>query len=298
MSEDASPGRWSSASSSASAASAAGGGRPRSHEAREDSGCRIRSAPACADSPPQRCSRSRRCSAFGRGGYFGVAARPGAILACAAARVAALVGRAAAPALSPRAARAGRPRRAHGLDRAVAAWAPMGGPAFDDFERLVALPAAFARRIALLRDVAWVEPVLLAGIVAAALYGLSERLLPPRVLAPGRSRRRRPARPAADLLERGALAAIGLVLAAGLASRGSPRGRRGAGDRPRPVPDVLPRRARRRPRRARCPARAAPTQATLRAVLVTGVAAGLAAVAALALPGVADVDGSSVKARR
>ena len=46
------------------------------------------------------------------------------------------------------------------------------------------------------------EPLLLAGIAGAALYGLSERLVPGVVDLTDVLSRRRPARPAADLLER------------------------------------------------------------------------------------------------
>ena len=58
-------------------------------------------------------------------------------------------------------------------------WAPLAGPAFADLERLI-LYTRRARRaaIVLLRRIGWVEPALLATIVAAAVYGLSERLLP------------------------------------------------------------------------------------------------------------------------
>ena len=84
-------------------------------------------------------------------------------------------------------------------------WAPIAGPAVDDFQRLllylpafaagIAAPAPERRRLAASRC-CW------PAIVAAALYGLSERLLPG-VFSLERGReRRRPARLAADVLER------------------------------------------------------------------------------------------------
>jgi hypothetical protein len=60
-------------------------------------------------------------------------------------------------------------------------WAPIAGAASDDFQRALLYLFAFVAAVAVLRPPEvrrLVEPVLLAGIVAAALYGLSERLLP------------------------------------------------------------------------------------------------------------------------
>src|SRR4051794_2348407 len=111
--------------------------------------------------------------AFGRGGYFGVTRVRVAILACLLLAVAAVVGR--------------RPSRdgwlAIGGLAALTAWvalsimwAPVKGPAFADLERLMLYAAAFTAGVMVLRE--WVEAALLATIVATALYGLSERLLP------------------------------------------------------------------------------------------------------------------------
>jgi O-antigen ligase len=161
--------------------------------------------------------------AFSRGGYFDAARIRAGIAACVLA--------AAAAALAP-VPRAGR--IAIGGMAALTAWtalsltwAPMGGPALDDLERLVLyLAALIAASILLGRR--WTEPALLAGIVAAAAYGLSERLLPGVVsLTRSGAAGDRLAQPLTYWNAQGALAAVGLVLAAGLVARGD-RGRRAA----------------------------------------------------------------------
>lgn len=101
-------------------------------------------------------------------------------------------------------------------------WAPVAGPAVDDLQRLLLYLPAFAAAIAVLRDPAaarLAEPVLLGGIAAATAYGLSERLLPglvelERVLSAGD----RLAYPLSYWNAAGAFAALGLVLATGLAA--------------------------------------------------------------------------------
>jgi O-antigen ligase len=159
--------------------------------------------------------------AFSRGGYFDAARLRAAIAACLLAAVAAV----AAPRVLP-ATRAGRVALA-GMAALTAwtalslTWAPEGGPAIDDLERLALYLAALFAAAALL-DRRWTEPALLAVPVAAAAYGLSERLLPglfslPRSAAAGD----RLAQPLTYWNAQGALAALGLVLAAGLlAERG------------------------------------------------------------------------------
>ncbi len=233
--------------------------------------------------------------AFGRGGYFGVTRVRVAILACLLLALAAFVAETPLP-------RSRNGRLALGGLAALTAWtglsllwAPVGGPAFADLERLILYTAAFGAGIVLLKGIDWVEPALLVTIVATAVYGLSERLLPTLFeLQTLPSAGDRLAHPLTYWNGQGALAALGLVLAAGLASRGHrlaaaaapiigldlyltlSRGAIGAGLAGLAVLLALQ-----------------PTKATLRAVLVTGAAAGLAALAALALPGVADVDGAS-----
>jgi hypothetical protein len=228
--------------------------------------------------------------AFGRGGYFGVTRVRVAILACLILAAAAFVGR--------------RPTRdgwlaIGGLAALTAwvglslAWAPVKGPAFADLERLILYSAAFTAGVMVLRE--RVEEALLATIVATALYGLSERLVPSvfgleALPAAGD----RLAQPLTYWNGQGALAAVGLVLAAGLAARGQrlaaaaapvlgldlyltlSRGAIGAGLAGLAVLVALQ-----------------PTQATLRAALTVAGSAAVAALAALALPGVATVDGST-----
>src|SRR5215207_4817869 len=281
--------------SSASTANAAGRSRPRDKR-------RVR---ICVSLDKVR-ARMRRFAAaallalpallaFGRGGYFGVTRVRVAILACLLLALAAFVAERPLP-------RSRNGRLALGGLAALTAWtglslqwAPVGGPAFADLERLILYTAAFGAGIVLLKGIDWVEPALLVTVVATAAYGLSERLLPTlfelQVLPSAGDRL---AHPLTYWNGQGALAALGLVLAAGLAARGHrltaaaapiigldlyltlSRGAIGAGLAGLAVLLALQ-----------------PTKATLRAVLVTGAAAGLAALAALALPGVADVDGSS-----
>ncbi|HET6551084.1 MAG TPA: hypothetical protein VFG79_21640, partial [Solirubrobacter sp.] len=236
--------------------------------------------------------------AFGRGGYFPVARDRGAILACLILAVAALVARHPLP-------RSGAGRLALGGLAALTAWtavsliwAPLKGPAFADLERLLLYTAALAAGIALLRDVAgWVEPALLATAVATAVYGLSERLLPWLVdLQRLPSAGDRLAQPLTYWNGQGALAALGLVLAAGIiATRTAPltvaaaastpilgldlyltlsRGAIGAGLAGLAVLIAL-----------------VPTHAGLRAAVTAGAAAAASALAALALPGIQGVDG-------
>jgi O-antigen ligase len=162
--------------------------------------------------------------AFSRGGYFDAARIRAGIAACVLAAVGAVVADRSVPA-----GRAGRVALA-GMAALTAwtalslTWAPLRGPALADLERLVLYLAALVAAAALL-DRRWTEPALLAGIVAAAGYGLSERLLPglvslPRSAAAGD----RLAQPLTYWNAQGALAAVGLVLAAGLVAE-SGRGR-------------------------------------------------------------------------
>jgi len=236
--------------------------------------------------------------AFGRGVYFAVTRIRVAILACLLLAVAAVVADRPLP-------RSTAGRLALGGLAALTAWtglsilwAPPGGPAFADFERLILYAAALAAGIALLRDTRWVEPALLATIVAAALYGLSERLTPWLVeLQSLPAAGDRLAHPLTYWNGQGALAAIGLVLAAGIAARPGPlraaaaatapilgldlyltlsRGAIGAGLAGLAVLVALQ-----------------PTRASLRAAVIVGGAAALTAAVALALPGVQTVEGSS-----
>jgi hypothetical protein len=154
--------------------------------------------------------------AFSRGGYFDAARLRAGIAACVLAAAAMLLGL--------RTTRAGKV--ALGGMAALTAWtalsltwAPMGGPAIDDLERLVLYLAALVAAAAVL-DTRATEPALLAGITLTALYGLSERLLPgvfslTRSAAAGD----RLSQPLTYWNAQGALAAVGLVLAAALVAR-------------------------------------------------------------------------------
>lgn len=112
-------------------------------------------------------------------------------------------------------------------------WAPVSGPAVDSAQRGLLYLGALLAGIVLLRDPRArraTEPVLLAGIVVAAAYGLSERLLPGVVsLERIASAADRLNQPLTYWNALGALCAIGLVLAAGLlADAGRPRALRSA----------------------------------------------------------------------
>ena len=101
------------------------------------------------------------------------------------------------------------------------AWAPLGEPAGEDVQRLLLYLAALAAATRILREPAagrLAEPLLLAGIAGAVLYGLSERLVPSVVdLTDVLSAGDRLAQPLTYWNATGAFAALGLVLAAGIA---------------------------------------------------------------------------------
>src|SRR5688572_14664905 len=100
-------------------------------------------------------------------------------------------------------------------------WAPLREPAGEDVQRLLLYVAALAAAIRLLREppaARIAEPLLLAGIAGAALYGLSERLVPGLVdLTDVLSAGDRLAQPLTYWNGTGAFAALGLILAAGIA---------------------------------------------------------------------------------
>ena len=164
--------------------------------------------------------------ALASGGYFAEARLWAGLGACALALTAALV----APAALPR-SRAGRLALA-GL-AGLLAWtllsrgsAPVTGTANADAQRLALYLMALVAAAGLLRGAAarWAEPALAAGATAVVLYGLSERIVPGLVdlddlpAATGRL-----AQPLTYWNAMGALAALGLVLAARLAGdRGRP----------------------------------------------------------------------------
>jgi hypothetical protein len=108
------------------------------------------------------------------------------------------------------------------------AWAPQGGPAIDDVERLALYAGGLLAAIGVMRSPAalrTVEPALAAGATIVIGYGLSGRLLPGLVhLAHSQSADGRLEQPITYWNGEGALAAVGLVLCARI-----------AGDRSRPA---------------------------------------------------------------
>ena len=176
-------------------------------------------------------------------------------------------------------------------------WAPLAGPASDDLQRLLLYLPAFAAGIVLLRPPAAAraaEPLLLAGITGATLYGLSERLVPgavslERVVSAGD----RLAYPLTYWNGTGAFAAIGLVLAAGLAGDPErPRALRAAAAATGPLLGLAVYLTFSRGALGALVAGVgllvalAPTAAQLRAALVVGGGGALAAAATLALPAI------------
>ena len=165
--------------------------------------------------------------AFGRGGYFDAARLRAGIAACLLAALAA--------ALSPL-PRGRAARVAIGGLAALTAWsalsllwAPLAGPAVDDVERNVLYLAALLAA-AMLLTMGWTEAALLAGITLTAAYGLSERLLPGLIeLERSAAAGDRLAQPLTYWNGQGALAAVGLVLAAGLIVRRGARCARSRG---------------------------------------------------------------------
>ena len=101
------------------------------------------------------------------------------------------------------------------------AWAPLHGDALDDFQRLLLYAAALPAASIWLRPPAArraVEPALAAGVVAVALYALSERVLPGVVdLSASASARGRLEQPLTYWNALGILCSMGVVLCARVA---------------------------------------------------------------------------------
>jgi O-Antigen ligase len=104
-------------------------------------------------------------------------------------------------------------------------WAPVGGRAQDDLQRLLLYLGVFIAALALLRGAAarrWLEPALALGALVVVGFGLSERLLPDLIeLERSRSAAGRLESPILYWNALGAVAAIGVVLTVRLA--GDPR---------------------------------------------------------------------------
>jgi len=238
------------------------------------------------------------------GGYFGVARHAAAIAAWALLAAAAL----AVPDPVPRS----RPARAALAGMALLAgwtalsltWAPLGEPAGEDVARALLYLAALAGGVLLLRDpgaARLAEPLLLAGIAGATLYGLSERLLPGLVeLEALASAGRRLAHPLTYWNATGAFTALGLVLAAGLAGSAErgPAVRAAAAVAAAPLGLALYLTFSRGALGA-CAAGLAlllvlrPGRAQLRAAALVAGAGAVAAAATVVLPGVARTDGGA-----
>ena len=178
------------------------------------------------------------------------------------------------------------------------AWAPLGEPAGEDVQRLLLYLAALAAATRILREPAparLAEPLLLAAITGAVLYGLSERLIPGVVdLTDVLSAGDRLAQPLTYWNATGAFAALGLILAAALAGAPgrSDAVRAGAAATAPALGLALYLTFSRGGLGAAAAGFAillalAPTRAQLRAALLVVAAAALPAVATLALPAVA-----------
>jgi len=110
---------------------------------------------------------------------------------------------------------------------ASVAWAPLGGPAIEDAQRVVVYALALCAAAAWLRPPAAAraaEPALAVGAFAVVGYGLSERMLPGVLdFAQSSGAGGRLEQPLTYWNAMGALAAFGLVLAARLAGSGTRR---------------------------------------------------------------------------
>jgi O-Antigen ligase len=112
-------------------------------------------------------------------------------------------------------------------------WAPLGGRAQDDLQRLLLYLAYFAAALALLRGPMvrrWLEPAVAGGALVVVGYGLAERLLPGLIeFDRSRTGSGKLEQPLTYWNAEGALAAIGLLLAVRVAGDpGRPRALRGA----------------------------------------------------------------------
>ena len=110
-------------------------------------------------------------------------------------------------------------------------WAPQGGPAVQNVQRLVLYVGALLLAVGTLREAGLrraVEPALAAGTAIVIGYGLAGRVLPDLIkLASSRSALGRLEQPLTYWNAEGALAALGLVLCARLAGdAGRPRAMR------------------------------------------------------------------------
>jgi O-Antigen ligase len=100
-------------------------------------------------------------------------------------------------------------------------WAPLGGRAQDDLQRLLLYLGFFTASLALLRGAVvqrWLEPAVVLGAVTVVGYGLAERLLPGLIeLDRSRTATGRLEQPLTYWNAEGAVAAVGLLLAVRIA---------------------------------------------------------------------------------
>jgi hypothetical protein len=189
------------------------------------------------------------------------------------------------------------------LTAASIAWAAVAGPAFKDAQRLTLYLAVLVAATALLRPRAAaraVEPALAAGCAVVIGYGLSARLLPGVIdQAASASAAGRLEQPLTYWNAVGAVAAIGLVLCTRLAGDGSrPRSMRAAAAAACPALGMGLYITYSRGALAAAAAgllvlvALAPERRQVRALVIAAAAAGIGALVAEALPGVASLAGS------
>ncbi len=162
--------------------------------------------------------------AFSRGGFFDEARLWAGIAAWVLVACAAVVAARPLPRRRPALAAVAGLAGFFGLTLLSLAWTSAPGAAVDDAQRAALYLGCLVAGVALLggRAARWVEPVVAAGAVAVVAYGLSERLLPGLVeLARSPAADGRLEQPLTYWNAMGALAAMGLVLVARLASDGS-----------------------------------------------------------------------------
>ncbi len=160
--------------------------------------------------------------AFAKGGYFDGPRLWAGIVAWALVATVALTDRSPLPRAAAGRFAVGGLAALTALTAASLAWAPIGGQAVDDLQRLLLYLGVLVAGIAILRAPGprrAAEPALLAGIAAACVWALADRLGAidlARVVTAGD----RLAYPLTYWNASGAFAALGLVLAAGIGADG------------------------------------------------------------------------------
>ena len=156
--------------------------------------------------------------AFFSGGYFDEPRLVAALAAWALVGAAALAAERPLPRSGPGRLALGGAAALTVLTVASIAWAPLAGPALDDAQRTLLYLGALVAAAAFLSPGRAVEPALAAGALVVVCYGVSERFLPELVdLQESLTAGGRLEQPLTYWNAMGALAAMGLVLAARLA---------------------------------------------------------------------------------